>query len=420
MAQIGWIDFSNRDRKRAQQLMSLIRPEGQLDELGVGYLRDALANLLFPGISTIQTRAKYFFIVPHILRDYRQLSAAERRRTTPRQFLKEKENQVKNKLRERYNNQEGLGIIGVTLKHNQYIKRNASEIYWAGLQTFGFMNGEGHSLKQYLRNMAAEHTLELTRSDEEGDDADSNDDSSLALMTPANKDWFDDLQLLLDEQEADFFQTQVRLLEKVQQYAVMPQLLKDEELLEAFLHATNFQEFVLGSLDHDMAAPVKKLLQLAFDFALVMEGVHLLYNHLLQHHFFEENYDDLFKQEWMDWRKSLMDEMIDYAAFNPELLFAYARRSRPNTEEFIRRWWQLIRLSPANAAPAAAMQELVKQREQITKGKKSRLSKPASANSDIELGKRMGLSVFQYRFGNAKTIMIDILQIQEDDAASTT
>ncbi len=54
MAQIGWIDFSNRYRKRAQQLMSMIRPEGQLDELGVGYLRDAIANHLFPGISTIQ------------------------------------------------------------------------------------------------------------------------------------------------------------------------------------------------------------------------------------------------------------------------------------------------------------------------------------------------------------------------------
>jgi hypothetical protein len=42
--QIGWIDFSSKDRERAKQLLAFIKPEGQLDELGVGYLRDALSN----------------------------------------------------------------------------------------------------------------------------------------------------------------------------------------------------------------------------------------------------------------------------------------------------------------------------------------------------------------------------------------
>jgi hypothetical protein len=61
MFEIGWIDFSNKDRERAKRLLSFIKPEGQLDELGVGYIRDAVSNQIFPGISTIQTRAKYFF-----------------------------------------------------------------------------------------------------------------------------------------------------------------------------------------------------------------------------------------------------------------------------------------------------------------------------------------------------------------------
>lgn len=39
MTQIGWIDFSSRDRERVKQIIERIRPEGQLDELGVGYLR---------------------------------------------------------------------------------------------------------------------------------------------------------------------------------------------------------------------------------------------------------------------------------------------------------------------------------------------------------------------------------------------
>ena len=33
-------------------------------------VRDALANVFFPGTSTIQTRAKYFLIVPRIFKEY--------------------------------------------------------------------------------------------------------------------------------------------------------------------------------------------------------------------------------------------------------------------------------------------------------------------------------------------------------------
>lgn len=420
MAQIGWIDFSNRDRKRAQQLMSMIRPEGQLDELGVGYLRDAIANHLFPGISTIQTRAKYFFIIPHILRDYHHLKGSEKRSVTPRQFLIDKENKVKNKFRELYNYQEGLGIIGVTLKSNQYIKRNASEIYWAGLQTFGFMNPEGYSLDQYLRNMASEQPFELSRNDNEQDDADSNDDFRSVLLTPVNKEWFYKLQLSLDEQEADFFRSQIINTGKLHPYALMPQLLYHPDLLDAFLEALNFQKFVTRSLNLSFTAPIKKLLQLAFDFAHIMEGVHLLYNHLLQHHFYKDKYDNCFNEEWMQWRSSLQDEMINFRGFEPQELFVFSQRPRPNTEYFIGQWWELIRQSKPNSAPSVAMHNLVKQKEQLSKGKKSRLSKPVSANTDIDFEKRIGLSLFQYRFANAKIIMKDILNPEINYAASTT
>ena len=54
--------------------------------------------------------------------------------------------------------------------------------------------------------------------------------------------------------------------------------------------------------------------------------------------------------------------------------------------------------------------QMIENRERLSKGKKSRLSKPASANVDIEIEKRVGLSLFQYRFFNAKTIVKDIFQ----------
>ena len=40
---------------------------GTLDELGIGTIRDTIADTLFPGISTIQTRARYFLFIPWIM-----------------------------------------------------------------------------------------------------------------------------------------------------------------------------------------------------------------------------------------------------------------------------------------------------------------------------------------------------------------
>ncbi|MCK6611428.1 MAG: DUF6361 family protein [Bacteroidia bacterium] len=408
MAEIGWIDFSNKDRKKAQQLLAIIRPEGQLDELGVGYLRDALANQLFPGISTIQTRAKYFFIIPFILREYQKLSLKEKRRTTARQFLKEQEHSIKNYLREMYNRQEGLGIIGVTLSKNQYIKRNPSEIYWNGLQVYGFMNDKQLSLDQYLRNLSAQHALEKAKTPDEEDDLDSTYEEVLHINVPVNNNWFSELSIELTADEADFFHSQIVQVSTRHPASLLPVLLQSEELGEAFSVSENFQQFVAVSLEYDLNKEVKDLLILSHDFALLMEGIHLLYNHLLQLHIFPNDYDNSFETEWLDWRKNLQNNMIDYANFSPAEVYKFTKYKRMNTEVFLDTWWKLISESNKAALPAQQMKELIKRREYSAKGKKSRLGKPGSANTDVTLHKRLGLSLFQYRFYNAKTIFNDI------------
>ena len=50
---LAWLDFSDRDRKRALDAIDLFREEDTRDELGLGVIRDALADRLFPGTSTI-------------------------------------------------------------------------------------------------------------------------------------------------------------------------------------------------------------------------------------------------------------------------------------------------------------------------------------------------------------------------------
>lgn len=66
---LGWIDFSKSERNKVLSVLDLLSEPGTLDELGIAPIRDGFANLFFPGTSTIQTRAKYFFIVPYALKD---------------------------------------------------------------------------------------------------------------------------------------------------------------------------------------------------------------------------------------------------------------------------------------------------------------------------------------------------------------
>src|SRR5207253_7869617 len=68
MSSLGWIDFDEAERDRAQRIMALFQERESRDELGLGAIRDSIADHLFPGTSTIQTRLRYMLFVPWLLR----------------------------------------------------------------------------------------------------------------------------------------------------------------------------------------------------------------------------------------------------------------------------------------------------------------------------------------------------------------
>ena len=50
-------------------VVDLFKEQNTRDELGIGAIRDALADQLFPGTGTVQTRARYFLFIPWIYLD---------------------------------------------------------------------------------------------------------------------------------------------------------------------------------------------------------------------------------------------------------------------------------------------------------------------------------------------------------------
>src|SRR3990172_6769835 len=234
MAQIGWIDFFTTHRQRVGSVLDLLKPEGMVDELGLGTIRDALANQLFPGISTIQTRAKYFFITPYILYDYQILKPAQRRGKTPSQYLEHREYEIMWQLAERYNYQDGKGVIGISKRRPNKIVRRPSAIYWNGLYTYHFIETHGLSAEAFLKHSASPTMESLLSSttqgdDSTGDDADAEHENMFRIKLPPKLNWNDNLSLELERDEAEFFYDRIVSIAKNR---IIAEFLIDYELFQ--------------------------------------------------------------------------------------------------------------------------------------------------------------------------------------------
>ena len=66
---LGWLDNNQKEQDTIKEMLSLLQEKGTLDEIGIGTIRDAFSNMLFPGITTIQTRAKYLVILLYLFKE---------------------------------------------------------------------------------------------------------------------------------------------------------------------------------------------------------------------------------------------------------------------------------------------------------------------------------------------------------------
>lgn len=129
MSSLSWIDFDEVERQRARRIMELFDEKDSRDELGLGPIRDSIADHLFPGTSTIQTRLRYVLFVPWIYTMVEQKDVAPDKLAA---IARRYEIGLIDGLRA---GGEDEGIIGGRAGKN--LKRLASSIYWAGLRSWG-------------------------------------------------------------------------------------------------------------------------------------------------------------------------------------------------------------------------------------------------------------------------------------------
>lgn len=392
---LGWIDFSKSERNKVLSVLDLLTESGTLDELGVSPIRDGYANLFFPGTSTIQTRAKYFLIVPYALKDLEYSSE-----TNPNRMLRELDSIERwccQTLLEDGSDTDGL-IGSRTLQQNRWVKRTPASIYWAGLRNYGVFKGGNLSLTEYVRAVCAMKRQKATltklgnRNDNNEDrDADDKDAGDLFRMQFWNiptysQDWKNDLSLNLTAEEGAFLRKQII---KSHPDSFLAFILENR-MTEVF-NCESFRD--LRSLMPSVPGKIREDYALACSFSEFLYVLRTIYNVVVS-----EGKNENAEREW----QRLSECLAELSSVDLESIFTRLEiHSNVFLCRFLRKEQELMR-----DGDLEGMKTEIKRRERELKQSRAKTMHPGEFDPSAWFGGKH----LDYRFGNVKIILKDIFE----------
>lgn len=396
----GWLDYDDRDAQRMREVFAAFDDKDTIDSLGLGVIRDSLSDQLFPGISTIQTRARYFLFVPWVC----QLLEAER--VAPSRFS-ERLRELEVALIESLRGVEGPneGVIGYRARKR--LTRLPSTVYWNGLKVFGIrllpLTTSGY------RGVAGRLGAILANADRD-DDGDLV--SAIRQMwdpgMPAGPAGFpgEPIWLTLSDEESEYLAGKI---------------------------VTNCPQTMLGELARDLEvdrsaslpwdvvlqhAPSRlvDVLGHARNFSELMEGAQALYNLLLAvraKRGLDRDTTDLQRvlhDELDEWAVLIHDRRSELTAWiaGEEFWLVVERMTRVPTpsRRFVLSWARLALAAPNAIVSSPEAERLVVEREFRLKGKLARLSEPRALEN--WKGEPFSLGRMKFRWPNARRILDDL------------
>src|SRR5207248_5761214 len=119
-------------------MFELFSQPGSVDELGIGPVRDALSDAMFPGTSVLHTRARYLLFIPWLFSEGARIRPAG---PPLLGWVDHQERRLIEALRHGGSGGTGAGLIGrfagASLKHLP------SSIYWHALQQWRILRRTG-------------------------------------------------------------------------------------------------------------------------------------------------------------------------------------------------------------------------------------------------------------------------------------
>ena len=403
--QLGWIDFSKSERSKILSVLDLLQENGTLDELGIAPVRDGFSNIFFPGTSTIQTRAKYFLIVPYALKDLERSSEANP--NVLRRTLDAIERECGECLLDQNRNEIGI-IGGRSLLRGQWVKRAPVEIYWNGLRQYRIFTGGNLTLTEYLRTSCALKNRKSTlkklgnRNDNaeenECDDRDAGNSGSFQFWNlPTHyPEWQDDLKMNLTAAEADFLKRQI--------IAAYPNTMLGfilRENLTQVLECENFDD--LAELIDIFPDHIQEDYALALQFSHFLYVIRVAYNIIIS-----DGKNEIANGEYERLRPLFEEEAsVDLEQVISRLSLA----GNGALCNFLRTSQQCILTGDFDG-----LCKCIKDREILLKGSgRAKTAHPGEFDEDAWFGGYY----LDYRFPNARTILKDIFEGEVTDNAES-
>ena len=369
MLNFGWVDFTKNDQDIVLNVLRHSAEPEDIDELGIGSIRDQFSNLLFPGTSTIQTRAKYLFIVPYLcveLEKKEGLNATE--------FIEQLEQQEYD-LIEVLNVDGAEGVIGTRSKQDMKLK--PSSLYWHSLKTFDLIKEEYRTPPRDFSR--AEYAAFVCR---------KNGGLVEFWNVPPNHHWREGLTISLTKKEAVYLKE--RILTGQTRHSLLAHILRENR--KDFLKYNTFSD--IDALESSMTDEVRSDYRLARDFSLFIFGAQIRYNVI-----FSKRKNDVAMQAWEGY--ILRRPAVDLNQVARRLQLSYSLM------HFLQRFQSFIGNEPL-------LDELIMEREKSLKGSaRAKLTNEELYNYQ---GQHINMTALSYRLRYAQRIAKDIFEGLGDHA----
>lgn len=395
MSTLAWLAHDPAERDRMHRILAQFKERDTRDELGLGALRDGLADLLFPGTSTIQTRLRYMLFVPWMYRDF------EARGVPSRQIGGEaRAFEVRLTTELLGQDPEAEGVFG--RRAGGTLARLPSSVYWAGLGTWGIRRAPMYQ-DQYHQALDGIYVRRrVLRKLEDGDSiADTHSVTWHPKLpkTPAN--FPQGITFDLSRDEALFVRdclasrpaTQSSLLAWLAQHGQPA----DAEFVWEHPQWAEFSDQHRAILEHG-----RKLSQLMF-------GASILYNRMLAEISDNPNLQDRAERYRALWASWLAEDIPGLGDWNLgdlwQMVMAAGHRPTPATLQFVTTWLELRLAGLASPTLGATARQLIDARERRLKGPRSRLH---NRQMLLNWGGDSGLYRLGFRWVSARRLLADL------------
>lgn len=368
--------------------MALFQERESRDELGLGAIRDGIADHLFPGTSTIQTRLRYMLFIPWLFRILEKGDLSESQLRTEARSL---EIALANAL---ITGGESNGVIGRDA--GPRLQRLPSSVYWAGLGTWGIRVFPG-SIDNLFVTLRGRRQTHAASNGEDGAATSQYPTIWSQALPQMPKDLIERANFRLTSDEAQFI---VDRLIATQPTALLTLLARegiDAECEYIWTHPR------LSAFP----TTARRLVRHGEIFSHVMHGAALLYNLSLSELRQQDDWVDDYNSQLQEWSKDL-----DIAAVQSWSLDDFwgavehpAHGIRPAAKRFVTEWRELVLEVHRDLASSLAARQLVEQRERRLKTNQSRYENPAVRD---RWAGASGVGRLSFRWNQAKSHLMDL------------